>query len=110
MDFREATDGLFARVDHETLAKVLGVSVAAIRQARLRDGAHAYRAPPNEWVQAVIRLAEDRAAHYAGLVDRLRREASGARLTNCHQNTVVDQSLRNNITDKESAALLTDGG
>ena len=49
MDFREATDGLFARIDHEELAKALGVSVASIRQARLRDDAQAYRQPPGEW-------------------------------------------------------------
>lgn len=74
MDFREATDGLFARVDHEELAKALGVSVASIRQARLRDDARAHRQPPGEWQYAVIRLAEDRVGHYRRLIAVLRDE------------------------------------
>lgn len=43
MDFQAATDGLFSRVDHEDLAKALGVSVASIRQARLKPDASARR-------------------------------------------------------------------
>jgi hypothetical protein len=71
MDFKEATDGLFDRVDHEDLAKALGVSVAAIRQARLKSDAAAHRAPPKEWRDAVIRLAERRVWHYRALVKSL---------------------------------------
>jgi hypothetical protein len=71
MDFKEATDGLFNRVGHEGLAKALGVSVAAIRQARLRQEAEAHRAPPQEWKRAVIQLAEERIRHYRKLADRL---------------------------------------
>jgi hypothetical protein len=73
MDFREATDGLFARVDHEDLAKALGVSIATIRQARLRPSASAHRAPPPEWHHAVIRMAEERVWHYRRLVESLRK-------------------------------------
>ena len=71
MNFREATDRLFARVEHEDLAKALGVSVASIRQARLRPGASAHRAPPSDWRNAVIRLAEERVRHYRKLIEVL---------------------------------------
>jgi hypothetical protein len=72
MDFRQATNELFAKVDHEDLARALGVSVASIRQARLREDANAHRSPPGEWRNAVIRLAEEKADRYRRLVDELR--------------------------------------
>jgi hypothetical protein len=75
MDFREATDALFACVTHEDLARELNVSVAAVRQARLKPHAQAHRAPPRRWEDAVMQLAQDRAAHYQRLVDNLRRAA-----------------------------------
>ena len=62
MDFRQATDGLFDRIDHSELAKALGVSIASIRQARLNAEASAHRSPPAEWRKAVIRLAVQTAA------------------------------------------------
>jgi hypothetical protein len=73
MNFKTATDGLFDRVDHAELADTLGVSVATIRQARLSPDAKAFRQPPEQWKTAVIRLAEQRAAHYKRLADNLRR-------------------------------------
>ena len=45
MNFKNATDRLFSRIDHRDLAKALGVSVASIRQARLRPDALAHRSP-----------------------------------------------------------------
>jgi hypothetical protein len=72
MNFREATNGLFDRVDHQDLADRLGVSVASIRQARLRPEAGAHRAPPQDWRDAVLRLAEERVAHYRKLIEHLR--------------------------------------
>ena len=72
MDFKEATDGLLSSVHQEQLAKALGVSVASIRQARLRADAHAHRRPPEEWKYAVIRLAEERVWHYRRLIESLR--------------------------------------
>jgi hypothetical protein len=59
-------------VDHEDLAKLLGVSVASIRQARLREEANAHRAPPGAWRDAVIRLAEEKAGRYRRLAEELR--------------------------------------
>jgi hypothetical protein len=72
MDFRQATDGLCARVDHEDVARALGVSLQTVRQARLQPGANAHRSPPSGWRDAVIRLAEERAGHYRRLVEELR--------------------------------------
>ena len=77
MDFREATNGLFDRVDHEALAKALGVSVASIRQARLRPEAGAYRSPPNGWQRAVVKLAKDCAERYQRLAEALTLEDRG---------------------------------
>ena len=72
MEFRKATDELFEKLDHETLAKALGVSVATIRQARLKPDANAHRTPPRDWEKTVISLAEQRVRHYRQLIDTLR--------------------------------------
>lgn len=72
MNFREATENLCAGVSHEDLAKVLGVSVATVRQARLRPDAKAHRSPPDDWESAVIRLAEERLSQYRELIDKLK--------------------------------------
>jgi hypothetical protein len=72
MDFKKVTDDLFRRTDHAELAAALGVSVASIRQARLNPSAKAYRAPPKDWENTVIRLAEERVWHYRQLIDRIR--------------------------------------
>ena len=74
MNFKEATDALFANISHSSLAERLAVSVAAIRQARLRDTAKAYRRPPQDWRYAVIRLAEMQVMHYRKLIDDVRRD------------------------------------
>jgi len=79
MNFREATDRLFARIDHEDLARELGVSVAAIRQARLRGEARANRSPPAQWRSAAIALAERRMSHYAELLDALKADEQQSR-------------------------------
>jgi hypothetical protein len=72
MDFKNATDELFDRVTHETLASELGVSIPTIRQARLDESANAHRQPPEGWEKAVARLAEERARHYRELVRKLK--------------------------------------
>jgi hypothetical protein len=74
MNFREATDQLFNQVDHGALAQKLRVSVASIRQARLKPEAVAHRAPPRAWERAVLNLAEQQIDHYRKLVDALRKE------------------------------------
>ena len=71
MDFRAATDVLFQKVDHEDLARTLGVSVASVRQARLQSEAKANRLPPIGWESAVLKLAEQRISAYSDLVEKL---------------------------------------
>jgi hypothetical protein len=95
MDFKEATDGLFARVDHEELAEELGVSVATIRQARLRRDAAAYRVAPADWRRAVIRLAERRVRHYEQLVHLLRDDAKVSSTMAAHFTNGIQKVLTN---------------
>lgn len=71
MNFKQATDGLFARVSHEDLAGALGVSIASIRQARLAEKALAHRSPPQAWEKVVAQLARNRARRLERLAARL---------------------------------------
>ena len=73
MNFKEATDGLFHRIRHAELAKMLNVSVAAIRQARLSRTAKAYRKPPRNWHQAIIKVAQERISRLQKLIGSLKR-------------------------------------
>jgi hypothetical protein len=68
MDFKEATDQLFDRIDHADLANALGVSVAKIRQSRLYPGAKAHRPAPEHWPEAVLALARARIRKYEQLI------------------------------------------
>jgi len=72
MDFREATDNLCSKINHQDLAKAMGVSVQTVRQARLSNENDAQRTPPAEWRGALIRLAEERVFYYRRLIDQLR--------------------------------------
>jgi hypothetical protein len=71
MDFKKATDVLLSRVTHEALANELGVSVPAIRQARLSTSAQAYRTPPRDWERAVKALAQRQITQYQKLIAQL---------------------------------------
>ncbi len=73
MNFREATDCLCEKVDHEDVARALGVSVQSVRQARLDDTARARREPPKDWPYAVIRLAEQQIMRNRQLIDMVRK-------------------------------------
>jgi hypothetical protein len=75
MNFNEATDSLFSRIDHKDLAKALEVSIASIRQARLKPEASAHRSPPVDWESKVIRLAEERVFHFRNLIEQIRNSA-----------------------------------
>jgi hypothetical protein len=72
MNFKNATDRLFSRIDHKDLAKALGISIASIRQARLRPDASAHRSPPPDWENALVRLAEQRVRHFRELIEEIR--------------------------------------
>jgi hypothetical protein len=71
MDFKEATDGLFGRVDHDALAKALGVSVASIRQARLRPEAGAHRSPGTNGLRAADTGSVTPAMHLTAALNAL---------------------------------------
>lgn len=74
MEFKDATDALFERIDHEGLARELGVSVASVRQARLKESAAAHRAPPSDWRNGVLSLAEEHTARLGRLIEQLKAE------------------------------------
>jgi hypothetical protein len=96
MEFKEATDALFERVDHEKLARILGTSIASIRQARLRRDATAYRSPPLNWRAAVIELAEEQERRYKRLSDHLRDETRPKSGANYRQKATESQQLNGN--------------
>lgn len=79
MNFKKATDQLFDPIDHAKLSAALGVSVAAIRQARLQPGTKAHRSPPPDWERAVIRLAEERVWHFRRLIEEVRATEKAAK-------------------------------
>jgi hypothetical protein len=79
MNFKQATDRLFSRIDHPDLARALGVSVASIRQARLKPNAKAHRSPPPDWENAMLRLAEERVRHFRELIDEIRGTSKAGR-------------------------------
>ena len=105
MDFREATDALFERVDHAELAEALGVSIASIRQARLDATARAHRTPPQGWEDAVIQLAERRVQHYRGLLAHVRtQQGKSARLAHENRDEILmqDESRRERRKDAKT--------
>jgi len=71
MDFKAATDNLCDGISHDALAKALGVSVATVRQARLRPEAKAHRTPPENWEDVVINLAGSQIRRYRSLISEL---------------------------------------
>ena len=77
MNFKNATDRLFSRIDHKDLAKALGISIASIRQARLKPDASAHRSPPPDWEDALVRLAEGRVRHFRELIEEIRGTKAG---------------------------------
>ncbi len=71
IDFKAATDQLFAKIGAEELAAELGCHQQAIKQARMAEGAEGRRSPPPRWEAAVARLARQRAGALQKLADRL---------------------------------------
>jgi hypothetical protein len=73
MDFKEASSRL---TDGHTLADIAaetGMSEATVRRARLELGSSAYRSPPQNWKDAIIKLAEQRIESLRELISALRR-------------------------------------
>jgi hypothetical protein len=61
MEFSKATDRLTKGVSLATLARELNASYGLIRQARMNPTSPSYRRPPDGWMEAVARLAAERA-------------------------------------------------
>jgi len=72
MNFRDATDQLTDCPSHDDIATAAGASVQSIRQARMDPDSPAYRTPPPNWREAVIRLAEERIERLRQLIEGLR--------------------------------------
>jgi hypothetical protein len=73
MEFKEASSRL---TDGHTLADIAaetGMSEATVRRARLEPTSPAYRSPPPNWKEAIIRLAEQRIEALTELIRVLRR-------------------------------------
>jgi hypothetical protein len=72
MNFREVLDALCANLGHTEVADALGISVQAVRQARMKPDSSGFRAPPKDWENVAIRLAEERVWHYRQLIEQIR--------------------------------------
>lgn len=73
MDFRAATDRLTPAVTLADLSAELGMSDAAVRQARLDPESPSYRTPPPGWQGAIIKLARERGGELVKLAEELER-------------------------------------
>ncbi len=72
MEFKEASSRL---TDGHTLADIAaetGMSEATVRRARLERDSPAYRSPPPNWREAIIKLAEQRIESLRDLISALR--------------------------------------
>jgi hypothetical protein len=79
MDFRDAVDLLCSKLDHADVAKSLEISVQGVRQARMDPKTGAFRSPPKDWENAIIRMAEDRIWHYRKLIEQIRESRKGGK-------------------------------
>lgn len=71
MDFKAATDVLGDCVTHEQIAKLCGVSVQGIRQARIDQDNTSYRSPPANWPRVIARLARERRRELKKLIEAI---------------------------------------
>lgn len=71
MDFKSATTELKKRVRLADLAKEVGVRPVSVRRARLDPEGPSYRKPPENWREAAVGLARERAEELMTLADEL---------------------------------------
>lgn len=73
MDFRTATDRLTDCVSSERIAQELGVEAPTVRRYRMKERMKNARTPPAGWQAAIIRLCDERIAHFRKLKRALAR-------------------------------------
>ena len=71
MNFKAATDRMIPAITLAGLSDELGMSVAAVRQARLDPATSSYRTPPAGWEKAIAKLARERAGELVKLAEEL---------------------------------------
>ena len=72
MDFKIASDRVTgACVTLDDIAVVAGVSDSLIRRARLDPKGPSFRRPPENWEQAIAKLARERAGELLELAEEL---------------------------------------
>jgi hypothetical protein len=71
MNFKKATDALFSRPTAADLARELGVSEQAVKQARGAPNSTGFRSPPPSWELAVGRLARKQGGKLMRLAEAL---------------------------------------
>ena len=71
MDFRSATDVLGHCINHDDMAKALGVDRNSVARARLAPKSKNARAAPPSWEPAIAKLARERAGELVKLAEEL---------------------------------------
>jgi hypothetical protein len=72
MKFKAATDELMIAITAADIAKEIGCSSQAVKQARSKETAIGYRNPPPGWQDATAKLAERNANRLTRLAAKLR--------------------------------------
>ena len=73
MDFKAATDRMIPAITLADLSAEMGMSVAAVRQARLDPTGPSYRTPPVGWQKAIAKLCRKRGGELVKLAEELER-------------------------------------
>jgi predicted transcriptional regulator len=71
MNFKEATSQLVMGCSHADIADAMGVSISSVRQYRLPESANAYRKPPPDWREQVIRMSEKQILKHRRIIAEL---------------------------------------
>lgn len=73
MDFKTATDRVAGCISHAEIAEAAGVSIQAIRQARMDPSSTSYRNPPAGWQAVLARLARERSRALVAFAEEVAR-------------------------------------
>ena len=73
VDFKAATDVLFAKINPEELAEEIGCGLASVKQGRMEGDGTGRRSPPPGWEKGVAKVARRRAQALGRLLVALER-------------------------------------